>query len=311
MNVKLENFIRHSYYAKWMSTRVLKILCWFKPSFDANRLYKRHFGRKMDLRNPTDLPEKIVWMECHADTSLWTRCEDKYRMRSYVEERGFGEYLPKLYGVWKRAEDIDFSILPNSFVMKTNHGCGDVLICRDKNGLDEKRVRRDFRRLLRIPYGYNAAALHYTKIKPCVLAEELLENDFPDLSKSIIDFKVWCINGKAQSIMIIYDRSGDKHSLDLFDVKWNRMENYFNKKNSNLVFDIESKFPTRPSCLEKMLEIAESLAQPFPQVRVDFYIANSKPVVGEMTFAAGYTSLTEEYYRLLAKDIKLIRKDKK
>ena len=308
MNLKLEKAIRHSYYAKWVSTRVLKILCWFKPSFDANRLYKRYFGRKMDLKNPESLPEKIVWMECYADTSLWTKCEDKYLMRSYVEERGYGEYLPKLYGVWKKAKDIDFSSLPETFVLKTNHGCGDVLLCKDKRMLNEKLVKRNFRRMLNIPYGYNNASLHYTRIKPCIIAEELLGNDFLNLSKSIVDFKVWCINGKAQSIMIIYDRLGDKHSLDLFDVKWDRLEKYFNRKNSNLVFDVKSKFSTKPVCLEKMLEIAENLAKPFPQVRVDFYIVNSKPIVGEMTFAAGYTSLTEEYYKLLAQDIKLERK---
>lgn len=308
----MEEFIRHNYYVKWLSTKLLQIACWFKPSFDANRLYKRHFGRKMNLKNPTDLPEKIVWMECYADTSLWTKCEDKYLMRSYVEEHGYGECLPKLYGVWERTEDIDFSMLPDSFVMKTNHGCGDVMICRNKHNLDEKHVRRDFRRMLRIPYGYNAAALHYTRIKPCVLAEEVLENDFGELSSSLVDFKVWCINGKAQSILIVYNRgaNGGKYSLDLYDIHWNRIDCYFNKK-AGFVFDEESKFSSRPECLSKMLEIAENLAKPFPQVRVDFYIVHSKPVVGEMTFATGYGYFTEEYYRLLAKDIKLIRKDKK
>lgn len=308
MNRTLENFIRHSYYAKWISTRILRILCFFKPSFDANRLFKRYFGRRMDLKNPQTLPEKIVWMECYTDTSLWTYCEDKYLMRSYVEEHGYGEYLPKLYGVWKNAEDIDFSILPDSFVMKANHGCGDVLVCRDKDTLDFKRVRRDFKRILNIPYGYNNAALHYTKIKPCILAEEVLENTFHDKSTSLIDFKVWCINGEAQSIMVIYDRKGNRHAVDLFDIDWNRLDKYFNWKNSSLVFEEKTRFPSKPDFLGKMLRIAEELAKPFPQVRMDFYVVDSKPIVGEMTFAAGYTSLTEEYYKLLAKDIMLVRK---
>lgn len=307
--MEFEKVIRKSYYLKWLSARVLMICCWFKPSFDANRLYKRYFGRKMNLKNPQDLLEKIVWMECFADTSLWTRCEDKYLMRFYVKECGYEKYLPKLYAVWKKAKDIDFSMLPKSFVMKVNHGCGDVLVCMNKSILNEKQVKNAFRRLLSIPYGYNCAALHYTKIKPCIFAEEVLKNDFSELSSSMVDFKVWCINGKAQSILIVYDRGkcGEKYSLDLYDIYWHRMDYYFNKK-ADFVFDEISRFPYKPKCLDEMLEIAENLARPFPQVRVDFYLVDSKPVIGEMTFATGYGYFTEEYYKLLARDIKLVKK---
>lgn len=41
-------------------------------------------------------------------------------------------YLPKLYGIYKSFDEIDFRILPHSFVIKTNHDCGGVIIVPNK-----------------------------------------------------------------------------------------------------------------------------------------------------------------------------------
>lgn len=48
----------------------------------------------------------------------------------------------------------------------------------------------------------------------------------------------------------------------------------------------------KPECIDRMFEIAESLAQDFPCVRVDLYYANYKIYFGELTFfpQAGYDS---------------------
>ena len=35
---------------------------------------------------------------------------------------------------------IDWDRLPNQFVLKVNNGCGDILICRDKDKLDKATV---------------------------------------------------------------------------------------------------------------------------------------------------------------------------
>ena len=48
-----------------------------------------------------------------------------------------------------------------------------------------------------------------------------------------------------------------------------------------------------------MIEIASKLSKPFPEVRVDFYVVDNKPIIGELTLSAGYGTLTEEYYRYL------------
>ena len=60
---------------------------------------------------------------------------DKYAAKKWIADRVGDKYVPKLLGVWNRAEDIDFDSLPRRFVLKTNHDSGGVIIVRDKDDL--------------------------------------------------------------------------------------------------------------------------------------------------------------------------------
>ncbi len=69
----------------------------------------------------------------------------------------------------------------------------------------------------------------------------------------------------------------------------------------------------KPECLDEMLKIASKLSEPFPEVRVDFYIVNNKPIIGELTFSTGYGYFTDEYYKYLGdkcdiSNLKVIKK---
>ena len=92
------------------------------PGSYAKYSYKKSTGRKLNLRDPKDFNEKIQWLKVYSDISQWTDLADKYKVREYIEKCGLKDILVKLYGVWERAEDIDFSKLPDKFVLKTNHG---------------------------------------------------------------------------------------------------------------------------------------------------------------------------------------------
>jgi hypothetical protein len=279
---------------------------------EINRYYELRFRKKPNLDNPQNLIEKIYWMQLHCDTSIWTLCADKYRMREYVTSCGCEEYLPKLYGVWNKSDEIDWHSLPKQFVIKANNGCASVLVVKDKSLYREDKVKRQMKHWLDIPYGYRGFQPHYLSIKPCILAEELLVQDKAlDLfSNSIIDFKVWCFNGKAESILVVSNRNKKGHNVDLYDSKWNRLRNCIKNQGFNIVND-EVVFP-KPSCLELMLSIASRLSKGHPQMRVDFYIVNNKPVIGELTMAAGFGTFTEEYYNHLGNltDIKLMKQIK-
>lgn len=303
--MKIIKKLKRNFYYKKIANYLLKISVNLNPMYEINRNYYARFKKKPNIKQPKNLIEKIYWMQLHCDTSEWTLCADKYRMREYVKDCGYEEYLPKLYGVWEDPNEIAWDKLPTQFVIKANNGCSTVLIVEDKNLLDERKLKREFRRWLSIPYGYRAYQPHYLSIRPCILAEELLSQDksLTALSSSIVDFKVWCFNGKAESILITYNRSKTHHDVDLYDIKWNRLKDCLSKQINNV-----NVFP-KPECLDLMLSIASKLSTGHPQMRVDFYIVNNKPVIGELTMTAGYGTFTEEYYDYLGNltDVTLLK----
>lgn len=276
------------HYLKW---RVSK-----NPEAEVDRRYFHSFHKHCNLKNPKDYIEKIYWLELYSDTSLWSLCADKYRIREYVGKLGLLQYMPTLYGHWDSVSNIDFEKIPNSFVIKANNGSGTVKVVKDKSKTNLNRLKRTLRRWLVLPFGYVSAQLHYTRIKPCILAEEILHNDYIDLSPdSLVDFKVYCINGEPQFIWIPYNRVNGHVHMQTYDITWNPKPEYMKNIAHYVYYESDALIP-KPACLDEMLDIARKLSACFPQVRVDFYIANGKPIIGEMTFTQGYGFLTDKVY---------------
>lgn len=254
--------------------------------------YYARFHRKLDIANPQTLNEKIIFLSLKTDTSIWTLCSDKYRVREYVIECGLDDILVKLYGMWEHAEDIDIDGLPEKFVMKGNHGCDDVMIVSDKKKIRKQDVVAFYKKDLKQRYGAIEAGLHYFRIKPCVIAEELLEIDEESskFSSVLIDYKVWCFNGKPYFIWICNNRHGEHKEVMVYDTDWNTHPEY-------LIYDneyVEGKPIPKPANLVEMLEVAARLSKPFPQVRVDLYNTNGKIYFGELTFTS-YGGLMNHY----------------
>lgn len=253
------------------------------PACLAKFIYFSIFKRRLNLKNPKDLNEKINWLKFNSDTSMWSKLADKYRVREYILEKGMPELLTKLYGVWENADDIDFNLLPEKFVLKTNHGCGDVIIVRDKTKINTSEIKATLNRSLKNRYGKIQAEPHYLKIKPCIIAEELLQNDLPNISSSIIDYKVFCFNGKANHILCFYNRTKQTVMVENHDLEW-RFHPEWHRENHHYLGG-NNQIP-KPKSLNQLIETAEKLAEGFPQVRVDLYIANNKIYFGEMTFTS-------------------------
>lgn len=298
---------KESFLYQLIAAYAHKFMTWVNPRKEMERVYIATLGEKPNLDNPRNLYEKIYWLLLNSDTSLWTKCADKYRIREYVRSKGLEEYMPKLLGKWDKAEDIDFNKLPNQFVMKTNNGCETVAIIRDKKSADEESIRKMFRKWLKIPYGYSGAQLHYTRIKPCIIAEELLKQSEEQeriSPKSLIDYKVWCIEGNVECVWVAYNRDKSHVDQDLYDKDWNQIREHLVDTHH---YSINKGVPSipKPACLDEMFEIARKLSEPFHELRLDFYVINNRPVIGEMTFTAGYGFFTMDFYDYLGSKIKL------
>ena len=276
-----------------------KLCCFIDPRIEMKRCYKKVFGFYPNIEEPKNLIEKIYWLQLNSDTSLWTLCADKYKVREYISNLGLIDYMPALYGKWDNINDINFDELPKSFVLKTNNGCGSVIIVKDKSKINISSIKTKLANWMSAKFGYSGSQLHYLNIKPCIIAEELLEQDVYQKGispNSIIDYKIWCINGKAESILIVYNRSSKSYNLDLYDIYWDKMENCLNM---NGHFEYDERIIHKPECLSEMIEIAEKISKAFHEVRVDFYVVNKKPVIGELTFTTGYGYFTLDYYNYL------------
>lgn len=276
------------------------------PKLAADALYYKIYKRHINLDNPVNLIEKITWMSLNTDTSLWTLCADKYRMRSYVESKGLEKYLPQNYGFWENPDEIDFSKLPNQFVLKANNGCATVMIVRDKSKLNESKIKQQMKSWLKRPFGYIGAEKHYLSIKPGILAEELLtqSKELDTVSPtSMVDFKIWCFNGTPESILITYGRENGKHNVALYDLDWNPMPEKLNNKYCEMQKN-SPVFP-RPKHFNDMIDVAKQISKDFKEARVDFYETDKGAILGEITLTAGYGSLNLEYYEYLGKKIDL------
>lgn len=308
MNIKRK--LNKNRFYKWVVTTFHKIIVKVNPAWEMKRCYKILYGKSPDLKTPKELVEKIYWLQLHSDTSLWTKCADKYAVREYIGECGFSDFLPKLYGKWNTVEEVDFEALPTSFVLKTNNSCGTVLIVKDKSRLDMDKAAKDLKRWMKDTYGYRGAQLHYLRIKPCIIAEEFLVADEEQSRispKSLIDYKVYCFHGKPECIWVAFNRTKDGVWMNLFDTEWNEMGNkVIDGFEDYYFYHPEVKFD-KPSCLQKILEMASILSKPFAEVRVDFYIIGDKPVVGELTFTSGTGFFTEDYYKYLGSRIDLTK----
>jgi len=273
--------------------------------------WNRFYRRKFPWKNPRTLNEKVTWMAVMTDTSKWTEYTDKYEVRKHIESLGLKDILTECYGVWKRAEDIEFDKLPDKFVLKCTHDCGSTVIIRDKSKMNKKEVIDFLQKHLDVRYGYDSCEPHYTAIEPRVMAESLIEMDNTDefSSQTTVDHKIRCVHGKAQYDFVCYDRSlesgsgGSKTVYDLYDIHtWQPMHQYLADSG------VEYRKVPRPENMAKMIEIAEKISEGFTQVRVDLYNVKGKIYFGEMTFTAfsGMNNhFTMEFQRMIGDRIHL------
>ena len=102
--------------------KILKMLRFIPDSLMLKLQYRIKLGKKLNLKNPKRYTEKLQWYKLNYRDPLMAKCADKYAVRNYIESQGLENILNPLYGVYDRAEDIDFDALPAKFVMKDTLG---------------------------------------------------------------------------------------------------------------------------------------------------------------------------------------------
>lgn len=267
-------------------------------------IYKCH--RIPNFKHPVDINEKINWMKFYGDTSKWPLLADKYRVREYVKECGLEDILIPLIGKWDSVEEIEWDKLPNQFVMKCNNGSGDVVICKDKSKLDIENVKEHFNKHIHEKLSVISGEPHYSQIKPCIIAEELLDvSTQPCNSSSMVDYKLWAFNGEVRYVHCIWNRNKYHANVALYDDKW-----IFHPE--LIVWTSHYVRPKElipcPSCFDKLKEVASRLSKGLPAARIDLYLCNDKIYFGEITLTSqgGYMDyFSQDLLNLMGKYTKL------
>jgi len=239
------------------------------------KLYFRLFmGEKLNLVNPVTFNQKIQWLKLHNTNPEYTKMVDKYEVRGIIK-RAIGEkYLIPLLGVWNKFDEIDFTKLPDQFVLKPTNDSGSVVICKDKTTFNIYKARKKINKALNRNYFYGGREYPYKNVKPRIICEKYMVDES---GTELKDYKFLCFNGEPKILFVASNRSIDVR-FDFYDMELNRL-NFTTGKHS---FSKESI--TKIESFDEMVRIAKKLSGNIPHVRIDLYNINSKVFFGEFTF---------------------------
>ena len=243
-------------------------LCW---------RYRLFFKRKLNLKTPERFTEKIQWLKLYDRNPIYVQMADKSLVKEYVARKIGKEYIIPTLGIWDSFDDIDFNLLPNSFVLKCTHDSGGVYICTDKNRLNYTKIKNSINHSLKVNYFWYGREWVYKHIQPRIIAEKYMVDES---GTELKDYKIFCFNGKPKLIQVDYNRFSD-HKRNLYTPNWERVDAEIEYRTNK---DIEIP---KPVCLDKLLELSSLLSKGIAHLRTDFYVVNDMIYFGELTFYHG------------------------
>ncbi|MCB2208724.1 MAG: hypothetical protein KQH67_10570 [Bacteroidetes bacterium] len=232
------------------------------------------FRRFPNLKKPKTFNEKINWLKLNYNNVELTKFADKYEVRSYIKNQIGGQYLNTIYGIYNSAEEIDWNLFPQNFVLKATHGSGWIIICKDKSRFDTEQAKTEMNKWLSQNYYDLWGEKVYKNIQPRIICEKFLEGR-PE--EGIVDYKFYCFNGIPRFLHVDVNRHNDQHYINFYDLKWNKLPIRKGYPNS-------AKSDRKPESLDVMIDIATKLSRNLPFVRVDLYEEKGSVIFGELTF---------------------------
>lgn len=212
----------------------------------------------------------------HGYEPLHARLTDRLGLREFVRERIGSESLPRLIASGRSAKALGLDSLSEPCVLKVNNGCGGHVFVRDPRTLDRQAAATYLDGLLRDNHYPRKREYHYKKIRPRLLAEELLlEHD----GRLPSDFKFFMFSGEIGMLWVDIDRFG-QHRRAIFDGHLDRIPYRFRGVRDDHDFRL-------PAAIDAMRDVARRLAVDIDFVRVDLYNIQDRILVGETTFTPG------------------------
>ena len=257
------------------------------------KLGKVSLGYKMDLKNPKTFNEKLNWYKLNYYDELMAKVVDKSQAKDYVISKGLSDIVIKTLSVTDKIDDIEFNMLPNSFVIKNTNDSGGIYVCKDKKALNIDEVKSKLTKTENFTY-VNGKHVYrenlYNKYPNKIIVEECLKTDD---GRAPFDYKFFCFNGEPKFLYVTSNREISP-CLDFFDIDFNHLD-------CKHVYPNAKETIFKPENYDKMIEICRILSKDFPHVRVDLYNIKGKIYFGELTFftSAGFGVFKPKKYDLI------------
>jgi len=250
--------------------------------------------RLLSNRHPETFTEKVRYKMLRDRRPLLTTFADKAAVRDYVADRIGAAFLPVAFGILDDPVDLLGLDLPNRYVVKPTHGSGAGIVVSPSAPADAelppaewswvyRHVRPDTaprEQLVAIAQNW-ASKLYgrgpnqewaYGGVPPRVIVEEMLEGasgSIPD------DFKFFVFHGTCQYVQVDSGRF-DSRTQDFYLPDWSHLP----MSGGPAWIDPPR---ARPSRLDEMIALAETLGTGTDFVRVDLYHLPDRVVFGELT----------------------------
>lgn len=246
-----------------------------KAEASINRAYSQRFGHPINWERPTTYNEKIQVAKLYGADKVKTTLSDKILVQKWVRKHASEKEIKliPLLAVYDSIENIDFSKLPEKYVMKMNSDSGSVFIHDKKHPVTKELLARYEHYYQKRNFAYRSFEMQYKGIEPKIMIEKYMGN-------AIRDYKFLCFNGKVVSCRVDFDRF-ENHTRNFYDKNWQLLS--YNKGH----FQNNPRKIEKPKNYTKMWRLAERLSKGFDQVRVDFYDIDGQIYFGEMTFTNG------------------------
>lgn len=253
----------------------------------------------LHLKKPITLNEKVQWLKLYDKRNIYTVLADKYEVKSFVAKKVGQEFVIPTIGIYDSFDEINFSKLPKSFILKCTHDCGSIIICKDKMFFNIEAARDTLTKKLQINHYNRYLEWAYKNIKPRIICEEFIKSKN---ERGIREYKFMCYNGKALYFSLEeFRESPGGLRIDYFDINWNKFP--LKKPYPNLGYNAK-----KPKNFKQMIEIVEVLAKDIPYVRVDLNVVGEYIYFSEMTLypGGGYSIfIPSEYDEYFGRPLKL------
>ena len=191
---------------------------------------------------------------------------DKEFVKIFVKALLDDKYNVPTIAILNNEKQIDSFDFPDTCLIKATHASGLVIIRKNGEDLNRNEIKKWFS----INYYHNGREANYKTLKPKVIVEPLIFDNY-----NVEDYKIHCYKGNPRFIQVDIDRFTN-HTRQFFDTTWKALgfEIMYPKPDRKIV---------KPNNLDEMLSVASALSHHFSLIRVDLYSDGNQLYVGELT----------------------------